>query len=92
MTRSELIKKLSKRFANWSNDKIAIVVDSIFDELSKGLANEQRVELRGFGSFAIRKRDAREARNPKTNEVVQLGARKVVYFRVGKELREYINS
>jgi integration host factor subunit beta len=92
MTRSELIKKLAKRFANWSNDKITIVVDSVFEELSNGLANEQRVELRGFGSFAIRKRDARAARNPKTSEVVQLGERKVVYFRVGKELREYINS
>jgi integration host factor subunit beta len=91
MTRSELIKKLSSNFANWPLDKINIAVDTVFDQLASGLSDEKRVELRGFGSFSIRKREKRMARNPKNNQILSLDERKVIYFRAGKELREFIN-
>jgi integration host factor subunit beta len=93
MTKSELIKNLTK-----TNDKnlyikdVTILVDTIFDEITAAMSRGDRVELRGFGSFSVRHRKARTARNPKTNAVVQLAERSSVYFRAGKELRERINK
>jgi integration host factor subunit beta len=92
MTRSELIKKLSSNFSSWPLDKINIAVDTVFDQLSSGLSSDNRIELRGFGSFSIRKRKSRMARNPKNNQVLKLDERNVIYFRAGKELREFINK
>lgn len=92
MTRSELIKKLSKDFINWPSDKINIAIDIVFEKLSLSLSEKKRIELRGFGSFSIRKRKSRMARNPKNNELIKLEERNVIYFRAGKELREYINN
>jgi integration host factor subunit beta len=92
MTRSELIKALTKRYANLPLERINLVVNTIFEQLSLALENGQRIELRGFGSFSVRKRSSREARNPKTNEVIKIGDRNVPYFRMGKEFRESLNN
>ena len=93
MTKSELIKLLTKKNnKNLFIKDITVLVETIFDEVSAALAKGDRIELRGFGSFSVRHRKARSARNPKTNEVVQLGERFSVYFRSGKELRERINT
>lgn len=92
MTKSELIKLLTKKNTkNLFLKDVTLLVDTIFDEISVALSRGDRIELRGFGSFSIRRRKARTARNPKTNEVVQLGERHAVYFRAGKELRERLN-
>lgn len=92
MTKSELVKKLLEKYDNLYLKDVRRLVDIIFDEISSALEKDDRVELRGFGAFSIRKRKPRVARNPKTNEKVQLGERAVVYFRAGKGLRERINE
>lgn len=92
VTKSELIKRLTKKCNNLYHKDISKVVDTVLDEISEGLVNGQRIELRGFGAFSVRKRKARSARNPKTNEVVQLGERLTPYFRAGKEMRERVNN
>jgi len=92
VTKSELIRKISQRFPNMFLKDIQVVVDTIFDEISDALVEEKRVELRGFGAFTIRKRQARKARNPRTNELVDLGERAALYFRAGKELNARLNK
>lgn len=69
-----------------------LLVNTVLGEISTALVDGRRVELRGFGAFSIRKRDARKARNPKTGKEVQIGERMAIYFRTGKELRERIND
>ncbi|MCE3232540.1 MAG: ihfB [Rickettsiaceae bacterium] len=83
---------MAERFPNMFLKDIQILVDTIFDDISKALAEGNRVELRGFGAFTIRKRKARVARNPRTNDVVELGERSALYFRAGKELNARLNS
>ena len=92
MTKSELIRKIAARYPGMFLKDVQNVVDTIFDEISEALVEQRRVELRGFGSFTVRKRDARTARNPRTNEVVKLDERMSPYFRAGKELNELLNS
>ena len=90
MTKSELIARLSKRYSHLYQRDIEVLVNTVFDEISKALAEGNRVELRGFGAFSIRQREARAARNPKNGAMVSVDQRHAIYFRTGKELRERI--
>lgn len=90
MTRSELIQRLSKRYPHLYQRDIEVLVGTVFDEISKALAEGNRVELRGFGAFSVRTREARAARNPKNGAMVSVGTRSAIYFRTGKELRERV--
>ncbi len=92
MTRSELIKRLKQKYPDLYIKDVVLLVDTFFDRLTGTLKTGGRVELRGFGSFSIREREAREARNPKTGEKVKLGSRNVVYFRAGKGLKKRLND
>jgi integration host factor subunit beta len=92
MTKSELILRLSKRFPHLYQRDIEKIVGTIFGEIVNTLKAGGRVELRGFGAFSIRKREARKARNPKNGQEVFIGERFAIYFRTGKELRERINK
>jgi integration host factor subunit beta len=92
MTKSELILRLSKRYPHLYQRDIQTLVNTIFDDISETLVGGGRVELRGFGAFSIRKREARKARNPKNGNEVSIGERFAIYFRTGKELRERINK
>lgn len=92
MTKSELIRRILSNHQNLFLKDATRLVDTILDEISGALERGDRVELRGFGSFSVRHRKPRMARNPKTNEVVPLGERSAPYFRAGKELRERINK
>jgi integration host factor subunit beta len=92
MTKSELIAKLSKQYPHLYQRDIEHLVNTIFGEITKKLAEGGRVELRGFGAFSVRKREARRARNPKNGQEVQIGERHAIYFRTGKELRERISK
>lgn len=92
VTKSELIKRLTKSCGNVYHKDISNVVDIVLEEIALALESGQRVELRGFGAFSVRQRKARKARNPKTNEIVQLGERSTPYFRAGKEMRERVNN
>ncbi|MCI5049470.1 MAG: integration host factor subunit beta [Rickettsiales bacterium] len=92
MTKSELIQRLSQKYPHLYQRDIEVLVNTILGEISTALATGNRVELRGFGAFSIRTREPRAARNPKNGEIVNIGERKAIYFRTGKELRERINK
>lgn len=92
MTKSELIKRLLKNHANLTQKDISTIMDAILGEICDALVEGKRIELRGFGAFSVRKREPRQARNPKTNEAVKLGARATPYFRAGKEMRDRVNK
>lgn len=92
MTKSELIQRLAKRYPHLYQRDIEVLVSTMFDEISNALASGNRVELRGFGAFSVREREARAARNPKNGAMVSVGKRHAIYFRTGKELRERVTS
>ena len=90
MTKSELIQRLTKRYSHLYQRDIEVLVNTMFGEIAKALSTGNRVELRGFGAFSVRSREARAARNPKNGAMVDVGQRHAIYFRTGKELRERI--
>ena len=73
-------------------EEIEQMVDIFFDEISERLAEGGRVELRGFGAFSTREREARTGRNPRTGEAVEVPAKRVPYFKAGKEMRRRLND
>lgn len=91
VTKSELIKRLAQRYPAFYYKDLSRIVELIFDEMALAMIDGKRIELRGFGSFAVRKREKRIARNPKTNEQLFLPERFTPYFRPGKELKQRIN-
>ena len=91
MTKSELIEQLTTDNDALSKRESELIVNSIFDSIGDALVDGDRVEIRGFGSFTVRERDAREARNPKSGDIVQISAKKTPFFKTGKELRERVN-
>lgn len=92
MTKSELIQKLAERNPHLFLRDVERIVDTVFDEISDALANNNRVELRGFGAFSIKHRAARTGRNPRTGETVQVEAKRLPFFKTGKALRERLNE
>ena len=91
MTKSELVEKIVESHGILSRKESEQVVNIIFDAMADALKKGDKVEIRGFGSFTIREREAREARNPKSGEVVKIPAKKTPFFKTGKELRERVN-
>ncbi|MDE1468232.1 integration host factor subunit beta [Aurantiacibacter sp. D1-12] len=91
MIRSELLQALSADNPDLRPEEVEQVVDIFFDEITTRLAEGGRVELRGFGTFTTRQRDARIGRNPRTGEAVSVPAKRVPYFKPGKEMRERLN-
>jgi integration host factor subunit beta len=75
-----------------SKKQTEVVIETIFESIKDSLAKGGKVEIRGFGNFKLRSRNARKARNPKTGESVDVPPKKVPYFKVGKELREMVNK
>jgi len=92
MIRSELLSALAKDNPELRGEDVEQVVDIFFDEISQRLAEGGRVELRGFGAFSTRERDARQGRNPRTGAAVQVDAKRVPYFRPGKDMRRVLNE
>ncbi|WP_242145964.1 MULTISPECIES: integration host factor subunit beta [unclassified Sphingomonas] len=91
MIRSELVQMLADENPDLALRDIEAIVTTFFDEICKRLAAGGRVELRGFGAFSTRARDARTGRNPRTGEVVDVTAKRVPYFKPGKEMRLRLN-
>lgn len=91
MTKSVLIEKISEKVEGLSKKQTEVIVETIFETIKDALAKGGKVEIRGFGNFRLRSRNARKARNPKTGESVDVPPKKVPYFKVGKELREMVN-
>lgn len=91
MIRSELVQQLADANTGLKQTEVEQIVDIFFDEIIEQLAKGGRVELRGFGAFSTRSRDARTGRNPRTGESVAVNAKRVPYFKSGKEMRERLN-
>ncbi len=91
MTKSVLIEKIAEKLDGLSKKQTEVIVETIFESVKEALAKGGKVEIRGFGNFRLRSRNARKARNPKTGESVEVPPKKVPYFKVGKELREMVN-
>jgi len=91
MTKSSLIEKISEKVEGLSKKQTEVVIETIFESIKETLSKGGKVEIRGFGNFRLRSRNARRARNPKTGEAVDVPPKKVPYFKVGKELREMVN-
>jgi integration host factor subunit beta len=89
--RSELVQKLCEDHPHLTSKEIERVVSSVFDAITDQLQKGGRVELRGFGAFSTRERDARTGRNPRTGESVSVEAKRVPYFKPGKEMRQRLN-
>lgn len=89
MTRRDLAAKIAEKKGLRQSD-VKVVVDELLKEISQALANGEKIELRDFGVFKVKERKARLGRNPKTGEAVSVPARKVVHFKVGKELKNLV--
>jgi integration host factor subunit beta len=92
MIRSELVAIVAEQNPHLTIKDVEHIVATIFDEITDALAQGRRVELRGFGAFSTRARDPRTGRNPRTGAAVKVDAKKVPYFKPGKELRERLNG
>jgi len=86
LTKAEIVEQISEKLGLTKKD-IARVVDLFFEIVKQGMKKEEHIELRGFGTFEVKTREEREARNPKTGESVVVPKRRVPYFRPGKELK-----
>lgn len=91
MTKSELIECLAEKQPQLANKDVELAVKTILDHMAEVLANGERIEIRGFGSFSLHFRPSRIGRNPKTGESVPLPAKYVPYFKPGKDLRERVD-
>lgn len=92
MTKSELIQRLAERNPHLYQRDVEKIVTTIFDEITEALARGDRVELRGFGAFSVKQRDARTGRNPRTGESVDVDEKVIPFFKTGKQLRERLNT
>ncbi len=91
MNKSELIEELSLSL-NLPHREAASITNTILDKMTEALAEGDNIEIRGFGSFVIKKYQAYEGRNPKTGKKIQVKPKKLPFFKVGKELREKVNE
>ena len=91
MTRSELVAILAERFPQLMKQDAAMAVDEIQDAMANTLANDDRIEIRGFGTFGLNRRPARLGRNPKTGERFAVPPKMAPHFKAGKELRDAVD-
>ena len=91
MIKSELVLKMAEMNPHLYQRDIEILVNAILDEITTALSRGDRVELRGFGTFSTKERDARLGRNPRTGAKVDVTEKRVPYFQAGKEIRERLN-
>ncbi|OGW16397.1 MAG: integration host factor subunit beta [Nitrospinae bacterium RIFCSPLOWO2_12_FULL_45_22] len=92
MTKAELIQQVAER-VNLTQQDTGIVVNTVFAGIIEALrVGDKKVELRGFGSFRVKQRNAKEARNPKTGDKVRIPAKKIIFFRPSKKLKELVDS
>src|SRR5882762_5670815 len=91
MTKAELVEEVA-RISELTKKHSEIIVNTVFDSIIDALRKDEKVELRGFGSFRIRQRSSRQDRNPKTGDKVDVPAKRIPYFKPGKELKELITT
>ena len=91
MTKADLIEEVS-RVVEMTRKESEVIVEAIFDSIVRSLRNADKIEIRGFGSFRTRQRQARIGRNPKTGTRVEVPAKKIPYFKPSKELKDVVNA
>jgi integration host factor subunit beta len=91
MTKSQLIEKVAEHFSDFKKREIELAVNTIFDSMKDALINENRVEIRGLGTFRIKHREARQGRNPSSGADVSIPDRKVPFFKAGRALKVQLN-
>ncbi|MBI4209414.1 MAG: integration host factor subunit beta [Deltaproteobacteria bacterium] len=92
MTKSELVEKIATQTSQLSKRVAEAVVEQLFESMVDALRQGERIEIRGFGSFEIRTRNAKVGRNPKTGDKVSIPQKRIPFFKAGKELRERVDS
>ena len=92
MIKSELVARLAQRYPHLYHRDVERIVSTVLDEIIRALSDGHRVELRGFGAFTVKHRNARAGRNPRMGETVEVEQKSVPFFKAGKELRERINK
>ena len=92
MTKRGIIEELMERRPGFTYRQSEAVVNAMFEAMASVLERGQRIEVRGFGSFAVKNRRARQGRNPKTGGLVEVEAKRIPFFRAGKELRVEVNA
>ncbi len=92
MIRSELIQRISEENPHLFQRDVERIVNTVFEEIINAMARGDRVELRGFGAFSVKKRDARTGRNPRTGDSVSVEEKHVPFFKTGKLLRDRLNG
>jgi integration host factor subunit beta len=92
MTKSELIQRIAEQNPHLYHRDVERIVTTIFEEIADALAQGNRVELRGFGAFSVKHRDARVGRNPRTGDAVHVEEKHIPFFKTGKLLRERLNA
>ena len=91
MTKAELVIKVAEKI-NLTEKETEVIVDSFFECITRALSEGEKVELRGFGSFRVKRRKARNGRNPKSGEMVAVPEKNVPFFKAGQELRNLVNN
>ncbi|MEM6487632.1 MAG: integration host factor subunit beta [Pseudomonadota bacterium] len=92
MIKSELIQKIAEENPHLYQRDVERIVSTVFEEITTALARGDRVELRGFGAFSVKTRDARTGRNPRTGQAVPVPEKRVPFFKAGKDMRERMNN
>jgi integration host factor subunit beta len=92
MTKAELVDKIAEKKSGLTRKQVEVVVNTVLDGIKDALSREDKVEIRGFGSFRVRHRRAKEGRNPKTGETVSVPPKKVPFFKAGKEMLEMVDG
>ena len=92
MTKAELVDKIAEKKVDVTRKQVEVVVNTVLDGIKDALSRDDKVEIRGFGSFRIRHRRAKEGRNPNTGEAVAVPPKKVPFFKAGKEMREMVDG
>lgn len=92
MIRSELVQRIADENPHLYHRDVERIVNTIFEEIIRAMEAGNRVELRGFGAFSVKRRDARIGRNPRTGDAVTVDAKAVPFFKTGKQLRERLNG
>lgn len=92
MTKRDLIDEIVKLYPSYSRRDAEVIVNAVFESMTEALCSGERIEIRGFGSFVVKQRRAREGRNPKTGEIVAVAAKRVPFFKVGKELKQRVDG
>jgi len=92
MTKRDLIDEIVRMFPSYSGRDAEVIVNAVFEAMTEALCSGERIEIRGFGSFVVKKRRAREGRNPKPGDIVAVAAKRVPFFKVGKELKQRVDK